>query len=81
MGSGAKKEDFKAYIGDFGLARGGPDSFEDHNTVTSIVGTNWYLPDDYKRNLDLKYAVDTFCYGIFLFEFAMRICRAIKFQC
>ena len=39
---------FKAYIGDFGLARGGPDSFEDHKTVSAIIGTEWYLPDDYR---------------------------------
>merc|ERR1711971_819403 len=58
----------KAYIGDFGLARGGPESFEEHKTVSVIIGTDWYLPDDYRRNFDLKYAVDTFCYGVFLFD-------------
>jgi len=61
-------DNFKAYIGDFGLARGGPESFEEHKTVSVIIGTDWYLPDDYRRNYDLKYAVDTFCYGMFLFD-------------
>jgi serine/threonine protein kinase len=56
-------------IGDFGLARGGPeDERYSHITVTSILGTGAYLPDDYRRNHQLHPAVDTFCYGIFLFE-------------
>ena len=60
---------FEPKIGDFGLARGGPES-PDYSaiTVTTILGTEWYLPDDYKRNHHLQYAVDTFCFGIFLFE-------------
>ena len=41
-------DNFKAYIGDFGLARGGPESFEEHKTVSVIIGTDWYLPDDYR---------------------------------
>merc|ERR1711956_201426 len=40
----------------------------DHKTVSVIIGTDWYLPDDYRRSFDLKYAVDTFCYGMFLFD-------------
>jgi len=60
---------FEPKIGDFGLARGGPNSPDySHNTVTSILGTEFYLPDDYKRNHHLQYTVDTFCFGIFLFE-------------
>jgi len=59
---------FKAHIGDFGLARGGPEADQDHKTVSVIIGTDWYLPDDYRRSFDLKYAVDTFCYGMFLFD-------------
>jgi interleukin-1 receptor-associated kinase 1 len=59
---------FKAHIGDFGLARGGPEADQDHKTVSVIIGTDWYLPDDYRRSYDLKYAVDTFCYGMFLFD-------------
>jgi len=61
-------ENFKAQIADFGLARGGPDSEEDHKTVSCVFGTEWYLPDDYARNRHLTKAVDTFCYGIFLFS-------------
>ena len=39
---------FKAHIGDFGLARGGPEADQDHKTVSVIIGTDWYLPDDYR---------------------------------
>lgn len=60
---------FEPKIGDFGLARGGSDS-PDYScvTVSTILGTAWYLPDDYKRNHQLHWSIDTFCYGIFLFE-------------
>ena len=56
-------------IGDFGLARGGPESDEySYKIVSSVQGTASYLPDDYVRSRHLTAAVDTFCYGIFLFE-------------
>ena len=62
---------FKPYIGDFGLARGGAESKDkSHKTISQIIGTEPYLPDDYKRNHELHFGVDTFCFGIFLFELA-----------
>ena len=55
--------------GDFGLARGGPESDAySYKTVSSVQGTAAYLPLDYVRSRHLTPAVDTFCYGIFLFE-------------
>jgi len=60
---------FEPKIGDFGLARGGPESDAySYKTVSSVQGTAAYLPLDYVRSRHLTPAVDTFCYGIFLFE-------------
>jgi serine/threonine protein kinase len=60
---------FEPRIGDFGLARGGAGQEEGtHLLVTSVKGTQIYLPDDYMRSRELTPAVDTFCFGIFLFE-------------
>lgn len=59
---------FKPYIGDFGLARGGPENDASHKTVSCILGTEFYLPNDYRRSHELTPAVDTFCFGILLFE-------------
>jgi len=36
--------------------------------VSMVRGTQVYLPDDYIRNRKLDAAVDTFCYGIFMFD-------------
>ncbi len=61
---------FEPVIGDFGLARGGPAlaDTKTYMTVSIIQGTRIYLPDDYVRNNQLTAEVDTFSYGIFLFE-------------
>ena len=60
---------FEPRIGDFGLARGGAiDTTKSHRTITNIHGTKAYLPDDYVRSYQLHPAVDTYCYGITLFE-------------
>ena len=61
---------FEPRIGDFGLARGGAiDTTKSYRTLKSgIHGTYSYLPDDYMRSFQLHPAVDTFCYGITLFE-------------
>ena len=60
---------FEPKIGDFGLARGGADMEDNtHITVSMIVGTKDYLPEDFMRNGHLGPEVDTFCYGILLFE-------------
>ena len=59
---------FEPKIGDFGLARGGPDSNYSFKMVSSVQGTASYLPLDYVRSRHLTLAVDTFCYGIVMFE-------------
>ena len=59
---------FEPKIGDFGLARGGSDLDDTHITLTMIVGTKHYLPEDFMRNGQLGPEVDTFSYGILLFE-------------
>ncbi len=33
-----------------------------------------YLPDDYIRSHQLTFAVDTFCFGIFMFELVCARC-------
>ena len=56
-------------IGDFGLARKGPNTdFFSYVSVTKLVGTQSYLPEDYIRSKHLTYAVDTYAYGMVLFE-------------
>ena len=60
---------FEPKIGDFGLARGGPESDSvSYLLASSLQGTMSYLPDDYVRSRQLTEQVDTFCFGIVLFE-------------
>ena len=60
---------FEPKIGDFGLARGGSDTeAKTHITVSMVVGTKHYLPEDFMRHGKLTPEVDTFSFGIFLFE-------------
>jgi len=56
-------------IGDFGLAREGPArECKSHITVSTLVGTAGYLPDEYLRLKRLSYEVDVHSYGMVLFE-------------
>ncbi|XP_001599847.1 pelle-like serine/threonine-protein kinase pik-1 [Nasonia vitripennis] len=61
-------KNFEPKIGDFGLAREG--SSDDSLKVSKIQGTRPYLPEEYifKGNLSTK--IDTYSYGIVLFELA-----------
>ena len=62
-------EHFEPKIGDFGLARGGSDNpCDTHITVRKVYLTQGYVPDDYLRNGHLCVQVDTYSYGILLFE-------------
>ncbi|KAI4487172.1 hypothetical protein M0804_005321 [Polistes exclamans] len=58
---------YEPKIGDFGLAKEGEKNFM---MVSRIHGTRPYLPDDfiYKKQLSIK--IDTYSYGIVLFELA-----------
>lgn len=54
----------EAKIGDFGLTREGPDCDKTHVKVTSVHGTECYLPDEYLRSKKLSPQVDVYSYGI-----------------
>ncbi|XP_064119577.1 LOW QUALITY PROTEIN: uncharacterized protein LOC135224495 [Macrobrachium nipponense] len=54
-------------LGDFGLAREGK-SQSTSLKVTRINGTRAYLPNDFLRSKKLSVKVDTYSYGIVLFE-------------
>ncbi|GFQ71217.1 hypothetical protein TNCT_292591 [Trichonephila clavata] len=59
-----------AKIGDFGLTREGPGCQDTHVKVSSVHGTECYLPDEYLRHKQLSPQVDVYCYGIVLLEIA-----------
>lgn len=61
-------KNYEARIGDFGLAREGPE--KDSMKVSKIHGTRPYLPDEFLRGKSLSTKVDTYSYGIVLFELA-----------
>ncbi|KAF4519636.1 hypothetical protein B566_EDAN004973 [Ephemera danica] len=60
--------DWTPRIGDFGLALEGPIANYTHLTVTSIHGTRPYLPLDFLRSKQASTKVDTYSFGIVLFE-------------
>ncbi|KAJ3651372.1 hypothetical protein Zmor_017421 [Zophobas morio] len=55
-------------IGDFGLAREGPAS--EYVKVTRIHGTRPYLPDEFMKYRKFSTKVDTYSFGVVLFELA-----------
>ncbi|XP_044764249.1 serine/threonine-protein kinase pelle [Coccinella septempunctata] len=59
------KNDFPR-IGDFGLAREGP--HEEYVHISKVHGTRPYLPDEFLRGKKFSTKVDTFSFGIVLFE-------------
>ncbi|XP_006615619.1 serine/threonine-protein kinase pelle isoform X1 [Apis dorsata] len=61
-------KNFEPRIGDFGLAREGPES--DSMKVSKIHGTRPYLPEEFLHERKLSTKVDTYSYGIVLFELA-----------
>ncbi|KAK2577976.1 hypothetical protein KPH14_008411 [Odynerus spinipes] len=60
-------KNYEPKIGDFGLAREGE---KDFMKVSKIHGTRPYLPDDFLYGRQLSTKVDTYSYGIVLFELA-----------
>ncbi|XP_046814894.1 serine/threonine-protein kinase pelle [Vespa crabro] len=60
-------KNFEPKIGDFGLARKGE---KDFMKVSRIHGTRPYLPDDFLYGRQLSTKIDTYSYGIVLFELA-----------
>nr|CAD7461533.1 unnamed protein product [Timema tahoe] len=61
---------FEPRIGDFGLAQVGPAGQYTHMTVSRVHGTRPYLPDEFLRSKVLSTKVDTFSFGIVMFELA-----------
>ncbi|KAF5293041.1 hypothetical protein FQR65_LT11033 [Abscondita terminalis] len=59
-----------AKIGDFGLAREGPHSDYTYIKVSRIHGTRPYLPDEFLRSKKVSTKVDTYSFGVVLFEIA-----------
>lgn len=55
-------------IGDFGLAREGPQNNYTHLKVSRVHGTRPYLPDEFLRGKQISTKVDTYSFGIVLFE-------------
>ncbi|XP_033338901.1 serine/threonine-protein kinase pelle isoform X1 [Megalopta genalis] len=61
-------KNFEPRIGDFGLAREGPE--KDSMKVSKIHGTRPYLPEEFLYGRKLSTKVDTYSFGIVLFELA-----------
>jgi len=51
-------------IGDFGLAREGPQNHYTHMKVSRVHGTRPYLPDEFLRGKQMSTKVDTYSFGI-----------------
>lgn len=63
-------QNFDSRIGDFGLAREGPNNQYTHIKVSRVHGTRPYLPDEFLRSKQISTKVDTYSFGIVLFELA-----------
>ena len=64
---------FEAKVGDFGLAREmsqGSTPNASYVKVSRVHGTRPYLPEEYMRSKKLSTKVDTYSFGIVLFELA-----------
>ncbi|XP_065211134.1 pelle-like serine/threonine-protein kinase pik-1 [Planococcus citri] len=59
---------FVPKIGDFGLAKEGPIKDITHVEITKIQGTKPYLPHEFLRGRKLSVKVDTYGFGVVLFE-------------
>ncbi|KAG8234857.1 hypothetical protein J437_LFUL013359, partial [Ladona fulva] len=57
-------QNFEARIGDFGLAREGPNNQYTHIKVSRVHGTRPYLPDEFLRSKQISTKVDTYSFGI-----------------
>ncbi|KAK6642659.1 hypothetical protein RUM43_004161 [Polyplax serrata] len=61
---------FEPKIGDFGLAREGPYNHYTHMKVSRVHGTRPYLPDEFLRHKKFSTKVDTYSFGVVMFELA-----------
>ncbi|VVC27971.1 Hypothetical protein CINCED_3A001078 [Cinara cedri] len=69
---------FEPRIGDFGLARTG--STEGSFDVSHVCGTKPYLPDDFFVNKKLSSKIDTYSFGVVLFEIATGLRAFYRYQ-
>ncbi|XP_063238395.1 serine/threonine-protein kinase pelle-like isoform X2 [Bacillus rossius redtenbacheri] len=60
--------EFEPRIADFGLAREGPRSDYTHVMVSRVHGTRPYLPEEFLRSRQFSVKVDTYSFGVVLFE-------------
>lgn len=57
-------------IGDFGLAREGPNTINSSVEVSRVYGTKPYLPAEFIGSRSLSTKVDTYSFGVVLYELA-----------
>jgi len=55
---------FEPRISDFGFAREGPLQEFTHISVSHVIGTKPYLPDEFLRGKKLSTKVDTYSFGV-----------------
>lgn len=67
-------------IGDFGLARLGPNSNQVDVAVSHVFGTPPYLPRDYINSKRLNPKLDVYSFGVMLFEMATGLPVVIETQ-
>lgn len=48
----------------------GPQNYYAHITISCVFGTRPYLPDEFMRSKELSTKVDTYSFGVLLFEIA-----------
>jgi interleukin-1 receptor-associated kinase 1 len=58
-------------IGDFGLAREGPQNNYTHMKVSRVHGTRPYLPDEFLRGKQMSTKVDTYSFGIVSIDYEL----------
>jgi len=61
-------KNFEPKIGDFGLAREVEGGESKYFVLSTIYGTQFYLPQDFLRSKKLSAKVDTYSFGVILFD-------------
>ena len=61
-------KNFEPKIGDFGLAREVEGGKSKYFVLSTIYGTQFYLPQDFLRSKKLSAKVDTYSFGVILFD-------------
>jgi len=61
-------KNFEPKIGDFGLAREVDGGKSKYFVLSTIYGTQFYLPQDFLRSKKLSAKVDTYSFGVILFD-------------